>query len=355
MMKPAKKNPRNPNIQMVLIWFCLILLPPLNTHGATTVTDTIPPPPPDFPATISGLDELCQGTTAQYFADIPIDCQTQWLVDGVVQTSASDTLEMQWTTPGIHMLELKAVCDTLTTSLDTPQVTVIPIPQQPSPIMGNSEVCLFAPEVYTTQTGDGETCQWFIDGELQSTMTNVISYVWNTTGNHLIEVLATNTCGTSDAASLPVGVFEMPSVDLGNDTTILEGQVLVLDAGNPGCNYLWSTGATTQTITVTQSGLYEVQVSNGCGEVSDEIQVQVIVGKEEIKGQEDLVIKISGRRCEISIDRDAIKLVRVFDGSGILITETINQGVTLPHAGVFILQLTTTDGRLFSRKLAITE
>ncbi len=355
MMKPAKKTLRTRNIQMVLIWFCLVVLPPLNMQGATIVTDTIPPPPPDFPAAISGLDELCQGTTAQYFADIPIDCQTQWLVDGVVQTSASDTLEMQWTTPGIHMLELEAVCDTLTTSLDTLQVTVIPIPQQPSPIMGNSEVCLFAPEVYTTQIGDGETCQWFVDGELQSTMTNVISYVWNTTGNHLIEVLATNTCGTSGATTLPVDVYEMPLVELGNDTTILEGQVLVLDAGNPGCNYLWSTGATTQTITITQSGWYEVHVSNGCGETSDGIQVQVVVGEEENMVQNGMVVKVSGRRCEISVDRDAIKLVRVFDGSGILITETSSQEVTLPHAGVFILRLTTIDGRVFSRKLAITE
>jgi len=291
-------------------------------HGATIVSDTIPPPPPDFPAAISGLDELCQGTTAQYFADIPIDCQTQWLVDGIVQTSASDTLEMQWTTPGIHMLELEAVCDTLTSSLDTLQVTVIPIPQQPSPIMGNSEVCLFAPEVYTTQIGDGETCQWFVDGELQSTMTNVISYVWNTTGNHLIEVLATNTCGTSGATTLPD---------------------------------LWSTGATTQTITITQSGWYEVHVSNGCGETSDGIQVQVVVGEEENMVQNGMVVKVSGRRCEISVDRDAIRLVRVFDGSGILITETSSQEVTLPHSGVFILRLTTIDGRVFSRKLAITE
>jgi len=355
MIQPAKKTPQNRKHQMMLTWLCMVILSSLSAQGATFVIDTIPPPPPDYPAAISGLNELCQGETAQYFADTPLDCQIQWLVDGVVQTSASDTLEMQWTTPGIHMLELEAVCDTLTTSLDTLQVTVIPIPQQPSPIMGNSEVCLFAPEVYTTQIGDGETCQWFIDGELQPTMTNVISYVWNTTGNHLIEVLATNTCGTSGATTLPVDVYEMPLVELGNDTTILEGQVLVLDAGNPGCTYLWSTGETTQTITVTQSGWYEVQVSNGCGEASDGIQVQVLVGQNENILPERIVIKVSGRLCEVSDVRAAIKLIRVFDVSGILVSETSSQHVTLPHSGVFMAQILTKDGRIYSQKLVIPD
>jgi len=355
MMKPAKKNPQKRNVQMILIWLYLVVLPSVNIHGAIAVTDTIPPPPPDHPAAITGLSELCQGETAQYYADIPLNCQTQWLVDGMVQTSASDTLEIQWTTSGIHLLELEAVCDTVTTALDTLQVTVNPTPQQPSPIMGNSETCLFASEVYSTETGDGETCQWFIDGALQPTMSNFISYVWNTTGNHLIEVFASNACGTSEAASLPVHVYEMPLVNLGNDTTIMQGQVVVLDAGNPGCNYLWSTGQTTQTITVTQSGWYEVQVSNGCGEVSDGILVQVIVGQREIMGQNDLVITTSGRRCEVTMHSDIIRLMRIYDGSGIPVIETTNPSAMLPHAGVYVVQVTTSDGRVVSRKLAITE
>ncbi|MNK05578.1 PKD domain protein [compost metagenome] len=58
-----------------------------------------------------------------------------------------------------------------------------------------------------------------------------------------------------------------PLVELGNDTTICEGETLVLNAGNTGATYVWSNSqVTTQTREVTQTGLYVVNVTaaNGC-------------------------------------------------------------------------------------------
>lgn len=58
-----------------------------------------------------------------------------------------------------------------------------------------------------------------------------------------------------------------PLVQLGNDTTICEGESVTLDAGNAGATYVWSNSqVTTQTRTVTQEGLYVVNVTaaNGC-------------------------------------------------------------------------------------------
>ena len=57
-----------------------------------------------------------------------------------------------------------------------------------------------------------------------------------------------------------------PIVNLGNDLSVCMGDSLVLDAGNPGANYLWSTGEITQTITVGTAGTYWVEVTdtNGC-------------------------------------------------------------------------------------------
>ncbi|MGQ0827185.1 MAG: gliding motility-associated C-terminal domain-containing protein [Bacteroidota bacterium] len=55
------------------------------------------------------------------------------------------------------------------------------------------------------------------------------------------------------------------TVTLGNDLGICEGQTKTLDAGNAGAVYLWSTTATTQTITVNEPGTYWVAVNkNGC-------------------------------------------------------------------------------------------
>lgn len=62
-----------------------------------------------------------------------------------------------------------------------------------------------------------------------------------------------------------------PTVALGNDLTICEGAPTVLDAGNAGMTYLWSTGATTQSISVSTSGTYTVTVTNasGCSSTDD--------------------------------------------------------------------------------------
>ncbi|MFZ4400682.1 MAG: LamG-like jellyroll fold domain-containing protein [Bacteroidales bacterium] len=57
----------------------------------------------------------------------------------------------------------------------------------------------------------------------------------------------------------------IPTVNLGNDTTLTQGSTLNLNAGNAGCTYLWSTGATTQTLSVNTSGTYWVKVTNSGG------------------------------------------------------------------------------------------
>lgn len=62
-----------------------------------------------------------------------------------------------------------------------------------------------------------------------------------------------------------VEVVPMPDVDLGPDDTICSGQTFTLDAG-PGGAYFWTPGAqTTQTIDVTTTGIYVVEVDGGNG------------------------------------------------------------------------------------------
>ena len=67
-----------------------------------------------------------------------------------------------------------------------------------------------------------------------------------------------------DVAVDVIGIqIDMP--DLGPDQTVCPGQSVTLDAGNPGAVFAWSTGAFTQSATVLDSGLVEVQVNvQGC-------------------------------------------------------------------------------------------
>ncbi|MFN5210224.1 MAG: hypothetical protein ACK5D8_12140, partial [Bacteroidota bacterium] len=79
--------------------------------------------------------------------------------------------------------------------------------------------------------------------------------------------------------NFPAWLFESTGnqhVSLGPDTIkICEAcGILELDALNPGSSYLWSTGATTQTITVTTPGTYSVTVTGPCGIGVDSVVVK---------------------------------------------------------------------------------
>ncbi|MCC6939730.1 MAG: gliding motility-associated C-terminal domain-containing protein [Flavobacteriales bacterium] len=68
------------------------------------------------------------------------------------------------------------------------------------------------------------------------------------------------------------------ALDLGPNVVLCLNQFPVtLDAG-PWPSYLWSTGATTQTIQVTTDGTYSVTVPTACGTLSDEVVISPFGG-----------------------------------------------------------------------------
>jgi gliding motility-associated-like protein len=61
---------------------------------------------------------------------------------------------------------------------------------------------------------------------------------------------------------------------LGNDTILCNGDTLILNAYQPGASYEWQDSLTTDSVfVVTRPGTYWVQVTNGCGTLSDSITV----------------------------------------------------------------------------------
>ncbi len=92
-------------------------------------------------------------------------------------------------------------------------------------------------------------------------------------GTYSVQVISPGGCTSSDAVNITIN--NQPTVNLGPDTAVC-GSTIVLDAANPGCTYLWSTLATTQTETVA-SGHYFVHVTNSAGcTASDTIIVSTI-------------------------------------------------------------------------------
>lgn len=108
------------------------------------------------------------------------------------------------------------------------------------------------------------------------------SYAWSTSAttqkiqvksSGLYSVTVSNDwCQASDTIKL---VF-LPVKNLGEDITLCENALLVLDAGNPGAIYKWSTGASSQTIQPSQSGIFWVSVTVNGASIVDSIKVTFI-------------------------------------------------------------------------------
>jgi gliding motility-associated-like protein len=77
--------------------------------------------------------------------------------------------------------------------------------------------------------------------------------------------------------SFAVTIHQSPVVNLGNDTTLCDGNQIILNAGLGYDFYLWSTNANSQSITVSFTDLYSVTVTdeNNCSG-SDSIQINFI-------------------------------------------------------------------------------
>lgn len=100
------------------------------------------------------------------------------------------------------------------------------------------------------------------------------TYLWSTgdttqiievseAGTYSVTVTIASGCIATD--DMEVTLSTSPVVDLGMDLSMCEGNAVILNAGNSGADYLWSTGETTKKITVTEGGLYSVTVTNASG------------------------------------------------------------------------------------------
>ncbi len=69
--------------------------------------------------------------------------------------------------------------------------------------------------------------------------------------------------------------FDTPLLNLDADKIICKGESVSLEAKAGFDHYLWSTGDTTQSLTVTSAGIYALQTTDRCGQQTDTIRVMV--------------------------------------------------------------------------------
>lgn len=78
-------------------------------------------------------------------------------------------------------------------------------------------------------------------------------------------LLAEDWLGCLAADSLPVELGIPPNFDLGKDTVIFTGQYMEVGVENPNAQFLWNTGDSTNYITISESGIYVLTVTEPSG------------------------------------------------------------------------------------------
>lgn len=83
-------------------------------------------------------------------------------------------------------------------------------------------------------------------------------------GNYTVTVKDANGCIATQPAMVTLGVA-LPVVNLGNDSTLCEGNTVLLDATNTNSTYMWQDNSTNATYLVNKAGKYFVTVNKqGC-------------------------------------------------------------------------------------------
>ena len=150
-------------------------------------------------------------------------------------------------------------------SKDTIQVNFLP---QPSISIGNDTSLCQGNQLLLNAgngTAPGVTFLW-------NNHTTTPSLSVTTGGTYSVTITDNNGCTASD--TILVNLIPLPSLSLGPDIDLCDGDSLIADASAPNSTYLWNDGSTQPQLTITQTGLYHVARSAlGCT-LFDSIQIQ---------------------------------------------------------------------------------
>ncbi|MCO5288957.1 MAG: gliding motility-associated C-terminal domain-containing protein, partial [Bacteroidetes bacterium] len=207
--------------------------------GSTTFNLTVNPNP--SPA-ITGTTAFCQGANSTLSAGGGYTSYL-WSTGAVTPT-------LNVTTGGTYSVTV-ANAYGCSASASLP-ITVYSLP---APVInGPAGICPGASAALTT--GSFAAYVWSTGSNTQTINTNV-------PGTYAVTVTDANGC--IDSVSYTLAAYTNPTPVITGTAAICQNQSSLLDAGS-FTSYNWSTGASTQTISVTQSGTYSVTVtnSNGC-------------------------------------------------------------------------------------------
>ena len=228
---------------------------------------TIPPPVID-----AYFSAVCASShTPAWIAPYPIAASYQWAIENGTITSPTTTEPNVMYIAGESGVVRLTVTVTTTdgcVATSTRDFTINPLPVAAITPIGATTFCEGGSVVLTASGGTGYN--W-------STGATTQSITVAESGSYTVRAINENGCD-STSAETTVTVIPLPVATITPDgaTTFCEGGSVVLTA-SAGASYFWSNGATTPSITATQSANYSVTVTNasGCSSTSAATAVTV--------------------------------------------------------------------------------
>ena len=199
--------------------------------------------------TASGPTSFCAGGNVTLTA--PLSASYLW-------STGETTRNITVNTAGNYTVQTTAAGSCISAPSVATSVVVNAIPDQP----------------LVSVVGELNFCQ---GGSVQLSAPAAAGYVWSNgattqnitvsnSGTFSVALISTQGCTSlvSDAVVVNVTVTPaQPTITASGSTAICDGGSVVLTASAATGNYLWSNGATTQSITVSATGNFTVQVING--------------------------------------------------------------------------------------------
>ncbi|MBO7542154.1 MAG: S8 family peptidase [Bacteroidales bacterium] len=235
----------------------------------------------------------------------------------------------------------------------TDTVTISIKPSVTTTVSGNTAICRGASAILTATGGTSRT---WSTGQTQDTI--VVTPTVTTT--YAVRTDSTGICSNID--SIRVIVNQLPNVSITGDTVITAGNSATLVAS--GANrYVWSTGATSNSITVTPAATTSYSVEgtdvNGCRNTA---RTTVVVNAVSIASGSELEFKVYPIPTEskLTVEGESIKTITIYNILGKVIDKiecdgekTVVLNVKDYAQGVYVISVADTKGQTGRRTFIV--
>lgn len=220
-----------------------------------TKTFFVNPPPLKLGDLVKSKDTLCLNNNSFVFNNTSASVGTSTWYFGDGNSDVGKTVSHSYTAEGKFLVKLEMVDNAGCYGELFDSVYVIPKPNNYFDGLLPT-YCLNDPSTQLIPNLNGG----FFEGVGVDKVNSV--YTPNQVGVHDIRyIYKTGDC--FDTALVTTEVLPLPEIELGNDTTLCDGQTVVLSVDPALASVSWSTGATSSDITVSSAGVYSATVGNG--------------------------------------------------------------------------------------------